>query len=275
MKKPKNNLITELQKFSNKMRKIILEVSFNCGEASHIGGALSIVDIMSVLYGHLLKINLRKPADRFILSKGHGFLGLLSALYCKKYLNRNDILKFQTNGSELIAHPIVNPKFGIESSNGSLGQGLSFGIGIALAYKKKKKKNSIFVLIGDGECYEGSIWEGAITATEKKLDNLTVIVDCNGFQNDGAINDKMNYLELKNKWKGFGWNTIVCNGHNIKELLIKLKKKSINKPTAIIAKTIKGKGVKFMEKNNDWHHGRLTKKLYFEALDGLKLNEKH
>ena len=275
MKKLKNNVILKLQKFSNKMRKIILEVSFNCGEASHIGGALSIVDIMSVLYGHLLKINLKKPADRFILSKGHGFLGLLSALYCKKYIKRNDMFKFQTNGSELIAHPIVNPKFGIESSNGSLGQGLSFGIGIALAYKKKKKKNSIFVLIGDGECYEGSIWEGAITATEKKLDNLIVIIDCNGFQNDGAINDKMNYLELKNKWKGFGWNTIVCDGHNTRELLIKLKKKSINKPTAIIAKTIKGKGVKFMEKNNDWHHGRLTKKLFLEALDNLKLNEKH
>ncbi len=275
MDKLKNTQIFKLQKLSLKMRKIILEISLNCGVASHIGGALSIVDIIAVLYGYILNIDLKKPADRFILSKGHGFLGLLSVLYFKKFLKKKDILKFQTNGSELIAHPIVNSKYGIESSNGSLGQGLSFGIGLAIAYKKKNKKKSIYVLVGDGECYEGSIWEGAISATENKLDNLTVIVDCNGFQNDGAINDKMNYLELKNKWKGFGWNTVICNGHNIKELSVKLKKKSLNRPTAIIARTVKGKGVKFMEKNNDWHHGRLTKNLYLEALKNLKLNEKN
>ena len=136
----KKDKITKIKKLAKNMRKVILEVSLNCGEPAHIGGALSIVDIMATLYGNILKINLKNPADRFILSKGHGFLGLLSALYFKKFLNKKELMKFQTNGSELIAHPIINPNFGIESSNGSLGQGLSLGIGISIAYKKKKSK---------------------------------------------------------------------------------------------------------------------------------------
>ncbi len=259
------NRIKKLKSLANKMRKTILEVSLNCGESAHIGGGLSIVEILATLYGEIMNLNLKKPSDRFVLSKGHGFLGLLSVLHCKKFISKKEIMKFQTDGSELIAHPIVNPKFGIESSNGSLGQGLSFGAGLAIAYKKKNKKNSVFVLVGDGECYEGSIWEAAIACTESSLDNLTVIVDCNGFQNDGAINKKMNSKELLKKWKGFGWDTFACDGHNIVELL-KVFKKKTSKPKAIIAKTIKGKGVSFMEKNNDWHHGRLTKKLFDLAI---------
>ncbi len=263
------NQINKLKDLAKDMRKIILEVSLNCGEPAHIGGALSITDIMATLYGKILNLNLEQPKDRFILSKGHGFLGLLSALHCKKFIKKSELLKFQTNGSELIAHPIVNDKIGIESSNGSLGQGLSFGVGLAIAYKKRKKKHSIYVLIGDGECYEGAIWEAAISATESKLDNLVVIVDCNGYQNDGAINEKMSLKMLKEKWKGFGWNTIECDGHKIDQLLKKLSIRSSNKPTAIITKTVKGKGIKFMENNNDWHHGRLTQKLFEEAIKDL------
>jgi transketolase len=263
------NEIEKLKNLAKKMRQTLLETSFNCGEPSHIGGALSIIDILAVLYNNILSINLDKPADRFILSKGHGFLGLLSALYYQGYISKKKLMTFQTNGSEFIAHPIENPRYGIESSNGSLGQGLSFGIGIALSYKKKSRKESVYVLVGDGECYEGSIWEAAISATELELENLTVIVDCNGHQNDGVIGTKMNYKDLKNKWEGFGWNTILCDGHNITELLRVLKIKEKDKPTAIIAKTIKGKGVNFMENNNDWHHGRLTKNLFDEAIKSL------
>lgn len=265
----KLNQLEELTKLANKMRRILLEVSLNCGEPAHIGGGLSIVDIMAVLYGSILQLSIKKPIDRFVLSKGHGFLGLLSALHCSGFIKKEELMKFQTNGSELIAHPIVNPKFGIESSNGSLGQGLSFGVGLAIAYKKKLKEGNIFVLVGDGECYEGAVWEAAIAGTESYLDNLTVIVDCNGFQNDGAINKKMSSQELKSKWQGFGWDSIMCDGHNINELLEKLKNKSKNKPTAIIAQTVKGKGISFMENNNDWHHGRLTQKLFDEAIKEL------
>ena len=163
----------------------------------------------------------------------------------------------------------MNKSIGIETSNGSLGQGLSFGVGLGISYLKKKKKNSVIVVLGDGECYEGSVWEAAITATENSLCNLIAVIDCNGHQNDGAINNKMNYLELEKKWKGFGWNTIVCDGHNIKLLQKAFNKKSKTKPTAIIAKTVKGKGVKFMENNNDWHHGRLTQNLYEQAIKFL------
>ncbi len=261
--------LIQIKNLSRRMREIILKVSLNCGEPSHIGGALSIVDIMATLYGYILNINLKNPADRFILSKGHGFLALLSALHCKNFIKKEDLMKFQTNGSELIAHPIENKNFGIESSNGSLGQGLSFGVGLGIAYKKKKKKNRIFVLVGDGEGYEGAIWEAAIAATESKLENLYLIVDSNGYQNDGAIDEKMNEKELEKKWRGFGWNTIRCDGHNINQLIKKFSTRSKNKPTALIAKTIKGKGVGFMENNNDWHHGRLTQKLYDEAIKKL------
>jgi len=233
--------INQIQKLSYKIRRIILDISYNCGEPSHIGGALSIVEILSTIYSYF-DIRINKPLDRFILSKGHGFLALLSVLHCKGFVKKKDLLRFQKNESEFIAHPIMNKSIGIETSNGSLGQGLSFGVGLAISYKRKNKDNSIIVVVGDGECYEGSLWEAAITATEQNLNNLYVVVDCNGYQNDGSINKMMSYGEMKKKWKGFGWNTISCDGHNISELLVSLKKRAVNKPTAIIAKTIKGKG---------------------------------
>ncbi len=256
---------------SNQMRKIILETSFKCGAPAHIGGALSIVEILACLYENILKIKGRNK-DIFVLSKGHGFLALLAALNSKKLISKKKLLTFQTNGSEIIAHPIMDTKIGIESSNGSLGQGLSFSIGLALAKKKKKEKGKIFSLLGDGECYEGSVWESAISATELNLDNLTAVIDCNGFQNDGKIGSKMKYQDLYNKWKGFGWNTILCDGHNVPKILKSLKSNKKNVPNVIIAKTIKGKGISFMENNNDWHHGRLTKKLYLQALKELEKN---
>ncbi len=260
----------ELSELSINVRKLILEVGLNCGAPAHLGGAFSIVDILSALYGKVLKYEYQNPeSDRFILSKGHGFLALLSILHLKGLLTKEEILQFQTNGSEFIAHPIANPQKGIESSNGSLGQGLSFGIGIALSYKKKNKKGDIYVLLGDGECYEGSVWEAAISASELKLDNLFTIVDCNGYQNDGSIGNNMTYEKILDKWKAFGWNTIGCDGHNFDSILKAFKSKKNTLPTAIIAKTIKGKGIKFMENNNDWHHNRLTQKLYDEAIQDL------
>jgi transketolase len=262
--------INQIKKLSYKIRKIILDISYNCGEPSHIGGALSIVEILSVIYS-TFNIRTNKPLDRFILSKGHGFLALLSILHCKGFVKKKDLLQFQKNGSEFIAHPIMNKSLGIETSNGSLGQGLSFGVGLAISYKKKNKDGSIIVVVGDGECYEGSVWEAAITATEQNLGNLFVVVDCNGHQNDGAINKMMSYGEMKKKWKGFGWEVRGCDGHNIPSLIDVFKKKSKSKPTAIIANTTKGKGVSFMENNNDWHHGRLTKELYLQSIKSINL----
>jgi len=250
------------------IRKKILYLSYICNQSTHIGGALSIVDILTVLYSELVS----KKKNKFILSKGHGFLALLSTLNYFGYISNKHANTYQQNGSHFIAHPIASKKYFIESSNGSLGQGLSFGCGIAIANKIKCNNEKVYVLIGDGECYEGSIWESAITATEKNLDNLFVIIDSNNFQNDGMINKKMNFKNLALKWKGFGWNVKIINGHNIKSISKSLVSSKINKPTIIIAKTKKGKGVKFMENNNDWHHARLTKNLYLSGLKLLKKN---
>ena len=262
--------IKKLQSICYEMRKTILETSFNCQESAHIGGALSMVEILAVLYHRIMKLNLSNPKDRFILSKGHGFLGLLSVLKSKKIIDKKILNDFQVDNSEIIAHPIMNPKIGIETSNGSLGQGLSYGVGLAIAYKLKKKRNSIYVMIGDGECYEGSIWEAAITATDQRLDNLTALLDVNGFQNDGETSANMDFNSLDKKWKGFGWNTILSDGHNLNTIINSFKKIKRNKPNIIIFKTTKGKGVDFMENNNDWHHGRLTKNLLETSLENLK-----
>lgn len=219
--------ITELNSYCQKMRKIILKTSLECQQPTHIGGALSIVEILAALYFKIMNIDIKNPKDRFILSKGHGFLGLLSILKVKRFITQKILNDFQKDGTDIIAHPIMRPELGIETSNGSLGQGLSYGVGLAIANKLKGTRNSIYVLQGDGECYEGSVWEAAITATEMKLDNLTVLIDVNGFQNDGKINEKMNYQNLSYKWKGFGWNTVVCNGHDLESIIkaSKIKKK--------------------------------------------------
>lgn len=254
--------------YSQKLKKIILKTAYDCGEPVHLGGALSIVEIISVLYSNILNLK-KKDSDRFILSKGHGFLALLGALHLNKYINKKELSTFQKNGSELIAHPIMNDSKGIESSNGSLGQGLSFGAGIAISFKKKKSTRKVYVLMGDGECYEGSVWEAAITCVENNLDNLIAIVDCNGFQNDGKVGDAMKFQNLYKKWKGFGWHAIKCDGHNIAKIIGSLNSRKKNKPTIIIAKTIKGKGISFMENKNDWHHGRLTKKIYKAAIQEI------
>jgi transketolase len=256
-----------IEKLALKMRKTALKMAFDCGEPAHIGGGLSIIDILATLYGYIM--NNPGKNDRFILSKGHGVLGLYSALYEMGFMTAEDISSFQTNGSKFIAHPIMNIDAGIESSNGSLGQGLSMAIGLSIAYKKSSNPNQIFVIVGDGECYEGSIWEAAITAAEQNLDNLTVIVDCNGYQNDGAVSLEMECEQMAAKWKGFGWNTISCDGHNVSSLINVFRAEKIEKPKVLIAKTTKGKGITFMEDNNDWHHNRLSQKLYDEAIRDL------
>ena len=256
-------------RLAEEMRRTILQMSFNCGQPAHLGGALSIVDILAVLYGRISNFDIKRKKNRFILSKGHGVLGLLSVLHCVGKISKKKILTFQKNGSEFIAHPIANPALGIESSNGSLGQGLSYGIGIAISYLKRKRDGQVYVLMGDGECYEGSVWEASITATEINLENLTVIIDCNGYQNDGAVGDKMDVKAMSKKWRGFGWNVIDCDGHDHEKLYLALSHKYKDKPTAVIAKTTKGKGVSFMEDNNDWHHNRLTEKMFHEAMNEI------
>jgi transketolase len=208
--------------------------------------------------------------DRFILSKGHGVLGFFPALVEAGILSEEKFNTFKKDESDLIAHPVMNLSLGIESSNGSLGQGLSMGVGLALAAIRKKASHRVYVLLGDGECNEGMVWESAMCGAHYRLSNLTAIVDRNGFQSDGESAKVMNEESLSDKWRSFGWDVRDVDGHNVAALLDAFRTPTDGRPKAIIARTIKGKGVKFMENNNEWHHNRLTKASYEQAVAELE-----
>lgn len=260
-----------IKKFSKNLRSKILEMAYEAGSnSSHFGGALSIVEIVSTLFSYQMKIDKKDPEwedrDRFILSKGHACLAYYAALSEVGYLSDELLKTFEKDGSILSGHPVKNVKHGIEFSTGSLGIGLSIGIGLALAAKKKKKRTNVYTIIGDGECNEGSIWEGALAAPNLGLDNLFVIIDKNNLQQTGTTNDIMKNENLKEKWLSFGWNARELDGHNIEDLLSFFSMQNKNKkPNLAIAKTIKGKGFSFSENNNDWHHAVMTKSLYEKA----------
>ncbi len=272
--------IKNIKKTCLNVRKNILEMALNAGaSSSHFGGGLSSVEILSTLYNCFLNYDPKNPEwenrDRFILSKGHGCISYYSILFEKGFLTKDDLLTFEKNNSDLLGHPVVNRQKGIEFSNGSLGMGLSLGIGLALSSKRKQNTNfKVYVLLGDGECNEGSVWEAAMSAPFFKLDNLTVILDNNRFQQTGSNDEIMRTGNLENKWKSFGWNTISIDGHDIAQIFNAFKKNFNNdKPKIIIASTIKGKGFSFSENNNDWHHHVLSKKQYDEALKELSTND--
>lgn len=269
-----SNTVEELQLKANQLRKDVLEVVYE-SKAGHIGGSLSSLDILTTLYYKVLNVNPKEPKDpnrdRFILSKGH----IAESLYCvladKGYFSKEKLKTYSKFQSTLIGHPNVkNP--GIELNTGSLGHGLSASVGIALAGKRDNKDYRVFTLMGDGEQAEGSIWEAAMSAAHYKLDNLVAIVDRNGLQISGTTEDVMSLKDLAGKWTKFGWNVIEVDGNNIEELL-----KAFNnapevkdKPTMVIANTVKGKGISFMENNAKWHHGVPTEEEYVQAIRELE-----
>ena len=266
--------VLKTKNFAKKIRKNIIFAAYKAGaKSAHIGGALSSADIMAVLYGKILNIKKQKKLDdnrdRFILSKGHACLALYSALVEKKILKKKDLETFESDGSELLGHPIMNKLSGIEFSTGSLGMGLALGIGVAIAAKKKQKKYKTYVIIGDGECNEGSIWESILCASHFKLDNITIIVDRNNFQQTGKNTSIMDLQNLKNKFKSFGCNAIEINGHDHKKIFKTLNSKIANKPKVIVANTVKGKGIKMFENDNNWHHSVITKSIYKNILKEL------
>lgn len=262
--------IESLQLTAREIRLNILEMAFNCNGPAHLGGGLSMVELMTTLYARAMNFDPLDPTlasrDRFILSKGHGVLGFFPILAQFGYFDKSLLRTFKVDGSDLVAHPVWNQELGIESSNGSLGHGLSMAAGIALAAKLKVEPYRTYVLLGDGECNEGSVWEAAMFAVQYKLDNLTAIVDWNGFQSDGPSEDVIDNKILPDRWRGFGWNVIEIDGHDFTEIEKSLLKPTLpNVPRVILARTIKGKGVSFMENNNSWHHNRLTRDSYLRA----------
>lgn len=262
---------TRIRDMSKRMRRKILDVSHVCNQSAHLGGGLSMVELMATLYGSVLNYRPSDPhwanRDRFILSKGHGVLGYFAALWATGIITDDDFATYKHNESHLIAHPVMNLDLGIESSNGSLGQGLSMAVGLALAARAQHRTHRVYVYIGDGECNEGSIWEAAMAAAHYKLDNLTAILDHNGLQSDGASANVMEAGDFVSKWSAFGWQAMPVDGHNVDEIHTAFQTPaSGGRPKILVAKTIKGKGVPFMENNNEWHHNRLSKAAYERAL---------
>lgn len=272
-----DKIISDLKSFTKLIRKKILEMALSAGaSSSHFGGALSIVEIVSVLFHY--QMNLKKKndknwqhRDRFILSKGHACLAYYAALNAKGYISDQELESFEKDNSDLAGHPVKNLNLGIDFSNGSLGMGLSIGMGQAIASNLKKIENKIYVILGDGECNEGSVWEAALSAPKFKLDNLNVIIDKNNFQQTGSNKEILDLGNLNEKWKSFGWETHELNGHSIIEIKDYFENNKENgKPKVLIANTIKGKGFSFSENNNDWHHSIMTNKIYAEALKEIE-----
>ena len=270
--------IGKLQKAAWNVRARILQMANRCNGNVHIGGALSMSDLLTVLYKKTMKYDFADPAwearDRFILSKGHCVLALYAVLAECGLLTDADIALFQVNGSRLCAHPVMDLDIGIESSNGSLGQGISMAVGIAKTAKMLKKTYKVYTLIGNGESNEGSVWEAAMLASQWKLDNLTVIIDNNAMQSDGISDKIMSMESMTDKWSSFGFDVFKIDGHNVADISKAYDSRTDGKPKAVIAETIKGHGISFMENDPQWHHNRLTDQLYEQAMEELK-GERH
>jgi transketolase len=241
---------------------------------SHIASALSIADIIAVLYGSIMKIYPDDPnncnRDRFILSKGHAGAAVYAALAEVGFFSVEELKTHYSNGSRLSGHVSHKNVPGVEVSTGSLGHGVCIGAGMAMAAKIDNKQHHIYVVVGDGECNEGSVWEMALFANHFRLNNFTVIVDHNKMQSLDTCENTLEYINLAEKWRTLGWNVLEVDGHNHNQLINVLLLKSENKPTCIIAHTIKGKGVSFMENNILWHYRDPQGEFYEKALQELE-----
>jgi len=267
------NRIKLLENKAIQIRKELLQMIYNSG-TGHTGGSLSSVDILVALYYEIMEIDPQNPKwelrDRFVLSKGHSVESYYTILADLGFFPKDELKYFCKFNSSLIGHPSVKVP-GIEMNTGSLGHGLSIAVGMALAGKMDDKNYKVYVLMGDGELAEGSIWEGAMSANHYKLDNLVGIIDRNKLQISGDTENIMSLENLEEKWRAFGWSVITLDGNNIKELIKKLKEIPMDKdkPHVIIANTIKGKGVPFIENDPKWHHKVPNEEQLKEALEIL------
>ena len=253
-----NLSIPAMQPITRKIRRDIINM-IGTAASGHPGGSLSSVEILTALYFRILRHSPQNPLwedrDRFILSKGHAAPVLYATLCAAGYLPENELCTLRQIDSRLQGHPECHLTPGVEMSGGALGLGLSFGIGVALAGKLNNKDYHTYVLMGDGECDEGQVWEAAMAAPHFKLNKLVAIIDNNGLQIDGLIKNVMNQEPIKDKWQSFNWNVIEAQGNDLGSMIEALNKAcgSTDKPSVIIAHTIKGAGVSYMENNADFH----------------------
>ena len=275
MDETRNGKIASLELTARQLRIDALKMANQCGGNAHLGGALSIMEAMAVLYGAVMN-DPRLPyeqRDKFILSKGHAVLALYTALAAFGRMDEGLLNTFMQDGSDLIAHPVMKPEIGLEASSGSLGQGISMAVGLALAAKKKGYTYQTYVLCGNGEANEGSVWEACMSAVNFRLDNFTLFLDNNRMQSDGMSEDVMN---IAGKYTGMlqalGFQVIEIDGNDVGQVYDAfMVPHEEGKPKAIVGNTVKGKGISFMENNNDWHHNRLTDTQLAAALSELEV----
>lgn len=274
MKEIKNK---DYKAIAKEIRKRIIKLHAKSG-SSHIGSSLSIVDILTILYFKILSLNPKNPEDknrdRFILSKGHACSALYATLALRGFFPKKILESYAINGGKLLGHVTRGLVPGVEASTGSLGHGLSIGAGMAIAGKYDRNNYRVFVLLSDGECDEGSVWESAMFASHHKLDNLIAIIDYNKLQAFGWVKEVNNLEPFAEKWKSFGWAVREIDGHNFTQIKKILDKVPLSKykPSCIIAHTIKGKGISFMENQLAWHYKSPNKKQLedaFKELDSL------
>lgn len=264
--------IMQLKQASLAMRRNIIRLALNGGNNGvHVGPALSLVEILACLHLEIMRRDSTIPGgfkDKFILSKGHGALAYYVALFEAGAISLETLNTYEKNGGDFPGQPVKNIQAGIEFSSGTLGLGLAYGAGLALAARKKELDTQIYVVLGDGELNEGSVWESVMFAASAKLKNLVAIVDRNGMQSDGATTSVMT-IDIEAMWRGFGWDVTVCDGHDVERLVDALQAEPNEKPRVIVANTVKGKGISFMEGNNEWHHNRLTPEQFKQAIGEL------
>lgn len=248
------------------IRRKIIDTAYHCGRGCHLGSSLSVVDILTAIFEIVDRTD-----NEVILSKGHAALAWYATMNEFGFMTDDKLDSFEENGSDLTVLAVKNPKLDFMCSTGSLGQGISVGVGMAIAMKSKNLPGKVYVVVGDGECNEGIVWEAAQLAGHHRLKNLCVLVDHNGFQSDG---DSAKVIDLKNiakMWKANGFCVIDVDGHNVRELSsVLLKEYTEDMPQAIICNTIKGYGISFMENSSDWHYNRLTEEKYRLAIRELE-----
>lgn len=265
---------TELMRIANEIRKGAVTAVYSAA-SGHPGGSLSIAEILTYLYFEEMNIDPKQPdkpdRDRFVLSKGHAAPGLYSALANRGYFPVEDLKGLRQIDSVLQGHPDMKHTPGVDMTTGSLGLGISASCGMALAAKHKKEDWRVWTIVGDGESEEGQVWEAAMFAAHYKLDNLAIFVDWNGLQIDGPVAEVMNPTPLDEKFRAFGWNVISIDAHDFDAIegAVAIAKATKDKPTAIIAKSVKGKGVSYMENNVSWHGAAPKAEQYEIAMQEL------
>lgn len=270
--------VEALEMKANAVRKGVIEAVYSA-QSGHPGGALSCTDILTVLYFNQMNVDSKKPQDmgrdRLILSKGHCSPALYSVLAEKGYFDKKELKNFRKLNHFLQGHPDMKKIPGVDMTTGSLGQGLSVAVGMALASKMNEAGCRVYCILGDGEIEEGQIWEACMAAYKNKLDNLCVVLDYNGLQIDGKVEEVSGLDNVEGKFKSFGFHVITVDGHNISNLIDSFDSAKQHKgvPTVIIAKTVKGKGISFMENQAGWHGKAPSQEEYEKAMAELRANE--